>query len=398
MAGYKRERPKGSGRWELIVNAPRDPVTGRRRQKSRTVYGGERDASRELAKLLLEVHAGRHGDAEITLTTLVGVWLDQVEADLSPTTRMEYRRLAEKRIATYFGRTPLRKVTAASLRAYYRALRDHGLAASTVQNIHTVIRGALDHAVMAEWLTANPAAHRGLLPKGETHEIDPPTPAEVKRLIETAETGTARKRGGVGLRPNLDMAAMIRLAIASGARRSELIGLRRTAVNLDAAHDEEGRPLAIVKIRRAVVQAENKKLVEKGTKTHARRERDIGPWATEALRHHLERMDKRAADAGVTIAKDAFVFSDHVDCSVPWRPSRVTLAFTRIRNAAGLERVRFHDLRHARASWELDAGIPLPVVSEGLGHKDTATTARIYAHRLPGRGAQAAAVGDDELG
>lgn len=119
VSGYKRERSKG--RWELIVNLPRDPVTGRRRQKSRTVYGGSRKADQELRKLLDEAQAGRHGDAEITLSALIAVWLDQVEADLSPTTRQEYRRLAEGRIANYMGKMPLRKVTSAELRGFYRA-------------------------------------------------------------------------------------------------------------------------------------------------------------------------------------------------------------------------------------------------------------------------------------
>lgn len=401
MAGFKRERPKGSGRWELIVNLPRDPVSGRRRQKSRTVYGGERVASKELARLLLEAQAGRHGDAEITLSALIGVWLDQVEADLSPTTRAEYRRLARQRIAPFMGKMPLRKVTSAELRGFYRALRKHGLAASTIKNVHTVIRGALDHAVLAEWLTVNPAAARGLLPRGETHEIEPPTALEVKQLIATAEAGASPKKrtgGPVGVRPNRDMAAMIRLAIATGARRGELVALRRTALDLDAARDESELSCGLVKVKRAVVADEQRRLIEKSTKTHAAREVELGPWATDALREHLERMDKRAAAAGVQIRRDAFVFSDHMDCSVPWRPNRVTLAFTRIRDAAGLPRVRFHDLRHARATWELDAGIPLPTVSERLGHRDTATTARIYAHSSRGRGAQAAAVGDEELG
>jgi hypothetical protein len=56
VVGYKRERnkhgqvEKGCGRWELVVNVPSDPATGRRRQVSRIFYGGSRAADNKLAE------------------------------------------------------------------------------------------------------------------------------------------------------------------------------------------------------------------------------------------------------------------------------------------------------------------------------------------------------------
>lgn len=50
---------------------------------------------------------------------------------------------------------------------------------------------------------------------------------------------------------------------------------------------------------------------------------------------------------------------------------------------AGIENVRFHDLRHSHASQLLAAGVPPQVVSERLGHGDLNVTLRVYAHLLP---------------
>ncbi len=51
--------------------------------------------------------------------------------------------------------------------------------------------------------------------------------------------------------------------------------------------------------------------------------------------------------------------------------------------AAGLSRMRFHDLRHAHATLMLAAGVPLVTISKSLGHTSIATTAAVYAHVLP---------------
>ena len=50
---------------------------------------------------------------------------------------------------------------------------------------------------------------------------------------------------------------------------------------------------------------------------------------------------------------------------------------------AGLEGLRFHDLRHTHASLMLAEGVHLKVVSERLGHSSIAITADTYSHVQP---------------
>ncbi len=51
--------------------------------------------------------------------------------------------------------------------------------------------------------------------------------------------------------------------------------------------------------------------------------------------------------------------------------------------ASGLPRIRFHDLRHTFATLALQAGVPLKVVSDILGHKNISITADLYSHVIP---------------
>ena len=64
-------------------------------------------------------------------------------------------------------------------------------------------------------------------------------------------------------------------------------------------------------------------------------------------------------------------------------PVLVTAAFSRTVQKAGLEGLRFHDLRHTHASLMLSEGVHLKVVSERLGHSSIAITGDIYSHVQP---------------
>jgi hypothetical protein len=76
-------------------------------------------------------------------------------------------------------------------------------------------------------------------------------------------------------------------------------------------------------------------------------------------------------------------------------PDLVTDTFHRLAAAADLPPIRLHDLRHTAASLALQAGVPMKVVSEQLGHSSLAITADTYTSVLPAVAhAAAAAVAD----
>ena len=67
----------------------------------------------------------------------------------------------------------------------------------------------------------------------------------------------------------------------------------------------------------------------------------------------------------------------------PLHPETVSAQFARHAAAAGLERIRLHDLRHSYASAALAAGVHVNVVSEQLGHSSVALTLDTYSHVIP---------------
>ena len=185
MKGTLRERRPGN--WELIVQLPRDPTSGRQKQLSRIHVGTKREAQRALLALVAQVAEGKILSSSTTLNELLLRWLNQVDNRLSPTTAREYRRIVNRRIGPDLGKLRLSKVMTQRIDAYYAALtREHKLSPGTVRHVHAILRGSLGQAVKWGWIPVNQAVSASR-PKLRTKENTPPSLAETRKLLATAD-------------------------------------------------------------------------------------------------------------------------------------------------------------------------------------------------------------------
>jgi integrase len=294
------------------------------------------------------------------LGQLLHDWLENVGPSLSPTTLAGYRRLVDGYIVPALGKVKLHRLTAAHLDGYYRSLSRGGLKPASVRQFHAVISSALNQGVKWDWVGSNVAA-RATPPPVRRQKLDPPSPADVIRLIEAAKRSRSPELG-----------VFFHVAAVTGARRGELVALRWTAVDLVAAQ---------VVIEHSVVQV-GRDLFEKDTKTHQARRLSLDPGTVDVLARFKTAAEERLAPFGLTLPDAAFVFSDEPDGSKPWNPERITRAFSRFCAQEGISGVRFHDLRHFAATRLLSAGVDVRTVSGRLGHANAATTLGVYAHFL----------------
>ena len=374
MRGSLRERRPGV--WELIVQLPRDPTTGRTRQLSRTLECTKREAQRALAALVAEVSAGKVASTSVTMGDLLTRWLDHVGEQLAATTVREYRRLVATRIGPDLGTLPLRRVTTQRLDAYYAVLtRQHGLSPATIRHVHAVLRGALGQAVKWGWLPSNPAVSASP-PRLRKREITPPALTDTRALLDAADDYDA------------DFGALLRVLAATGARRGEVCGLRWSDLDLQAG---------TISIRRSVASVTGGTIV-KDTKTHAARRIAVDRDTLAVLARHRARLEALAAAAQMELPLDGFVFTSSFDGHQPLPPDTVTGGFQRLCKRVGLTGVRLHDLRHLHATQLLAAGVPVRTVSGRLGHADASTTLNVYAHFLEASDREAADVIEGLLG
>lgn len=356
-------RERSPGVWELRVFLGRDPLTDRKRYRSRTFRGRKREAETALAELVTGAGGDRALTTDATVAELLERWLETIEADRSPTTIREYRRLVDRRIGPAIGARRVDELATAELDRFYGALRAKGLSPASIRQVHAIIRRALRQAEQWDLLEKNPARNASP-PKGGRREISPPEPADVGRLLRAAD------------KSHPQMGVLFRVAAATGARRGELCALRWSDVDLDRR---------LISISRSIADMG---LVVKDTKTHASRKVTVDPATAALLEQHRQAQADRSTGS---LVDDAFVFSPRLDGARPWAPMSVTQAFRRVCKATGLEGVRLHDLRHFNATRLLDEGLPVRTVAGRLGHAKTSTTMDIYAAWVPERDDEAAA-------
>jgi integrase len=172
---------------------------------------------------------------------------------------------------------------------------------------------------------------------------------------------------------NPRLAMLVVLAASTGARRGELLALRWSDVDLE--HN-------VISIERGLILA-GRDLIEQGTKTHQSRRLALDDFTVQLVKAHRGRMAELAREFGAVIGASAFVFSDSADCTEPLRPDSASRAFRTLCERAGVEGVRFHDLRHYVATRLLSAGIDIRTVAGRLGHRNASTTLNVYSHFLP---------------
>jgi integrase len=181
------------------------------------------------------------------------------------------------------------------------------------------------------------------------------------------------------------LAGLYGLAIATGMRQGELLGLRWSDIDLDAG------ALTV----RHTLQRRSRELAKPKTE-RARRTLAIGSGAVAALREQRRRQLVERVAAGRSWADRDLVFTTRTGGALDSR--NVTKALQTALRRAGLPHQRFHDLRHAYATLMLEDGEELVVVSRSLGHSDLSTTADVYAHLTNRMQERAAARMDSILG
>jgi len=346
-----------------------------------TLEGGKRKnlyakTRQEAAKLLTAALRDRDvglplvGERQ-TVSQYLDSWLDAIEHSVKPRSHHSYAGVIRRDVTPTFGRIVLSKLTAQHVQCLYADKLKAGLSPTTVRHMHAVIHKALDNAVRLDLVQRNVA--------------DLVQPPRVKRL-EMATLSSEQSRLLLEAANGERFEALVVLAVMTGMRIGELLGLRWSDVDVDVSTLRVERTLHVI----------GGTLFFAEPKTELSRRRLLLPVrALRALIEHRERQRSEQDRLGEAWNDLDLVFPNRI--GRPEDPRSFTRReFEPLLRKAGLPHIRFHDLRHTAATLLLEEGINPKVVQEMLGHAHISITLGLYAHATP-KMLQTAARKMDEL-
>jgi integrase len=313
-----------------------------------------REAQERLRAGLAAADAGIKPIAnKLTLNAWLDEWLETtVAARCRPSTARSYRDVARRYIRPAIGKKSLAKLTPEDVTRMLVGLTARGdLSPTTVRYVYVVLRVAMGRALKSGRVTRNVATL-----------VDPPTRATFELAPLSAVQVAAFRTAIAGHR----LEALFLTALGLGARQGELLALRWADVDLEAG---------TVTIR-ATLDPLSGELGEPKTEHSRRTLRLPLPVAIVMRRHRVEQAAVRAQ--AKRWDSRGFVFT--TSTGRPLSSQNVTRDLHTALATAGLPRQRFHDLRHAFATLQLEAGADVFEVSRALGHASIATTANTYGH------------------
>jgi integrase len=226
------------------------------------------------------------------------------------------------------------------------------LSAKSVKETFTLVKAALRQAKKWNYIAANPA-----------EDIDVPSIKRKRKNVLQLE----QLEGFLeSITSNRDYPLIV-FAIASGCRRGEILALRVEDVNFETGEARISDSLEETKTGLRV----------KSTKSGKPRSFTLPACAFPVLEQQLQFITEDIRSLGSAYQQNGLLFPDREGAYQ--RPDRVGDRINLLLKTRGLQ-TTLHGLRHFHASWLLSNKVPLPVVSEPLGHANPSITLAIYSH------------------
>ena len=350
-------RKRSDGRWEGRYTAGYDSETGKRIIKN--VLG--KTQAEVKGKLKAAVKQAQQVDMirtdDYTVASWLWTWYELYsKPNVRPSTAEYYRRSIEQHVVPRIGDIKLNRLTSRDIQKLYRDLQENGrlrevqrsknpgLSNATVRGIHMMLHNALDRAVKERLILRNPTEDC-IIPKLVKQEMKILHPEDMGAYLQAAD--------------NRGVLPMFYLELVSGLRKGELVAL------LWSDLDPESCTISVSK--QAAVRSGEITVSRPKTETSVRRV-SIPHEAVELLiREHEKHPD------------NPYMFPSPKTGGMYYPDSIVNL-HKKILKDAGLEHIRFHDLRHTFATTALQNGVDVKTVSTMLGHYDAGFTLRTYTH------------------
>ncbi len=293
-------------------------------------------------------------------------YLSVQKTSLSPGSYAFYQSIIDKHILPMFGRMRLRDIKTYHVQDFILQLnslpRSDGkpghIASQTIKRYTTVLRSILTMAYKMYYMDDDVGLSRRLtFPKERYQEVDVFTIEETKAILSAAKTEP------------INIRLLIELALFTGMRRGEIVGLKWSDINFDKQ----------CLVKRSIYKPKGEKSIEKDPKSHSSfRTIAIPNCLCETLKKYKKSQDQYSLSLA-NWQNLNYIFTD--DIGNVMNTQTPTKQFSHFLDRHNIRHLKFHCLRHTSATLLLSNGCDIKTVSARLGHSSIDTT-NIYVHKL----------------
>ena len=341
----KRQDGTYEGKISLGVDAE-----GKRKRK--TVYGKtQKEVRAKIDEVKQQLANGTFSDTRLKVKSYLEGWLKEKTRQVKPRTAEAYKYNLEKYVMPQIGGVQLSKLTPLHIQTMCSEIATVS-GPRTANMCRTILFSAMKQAL--RW---------GLIPRNPVEGVDPMkehkqemtlwTSAEAVKFLDTARSHR--------------LYALFYLAMSTGMRRGELLGLRWQDVRPGTLHIRQS--LTVVKNQIAISVPKT----EKGKRRVA-----ISPNVEETLEAHRQRQEAERQMLGNLWPDNDLVFRTEV--GTPIHPRNLERTWYALQKNVDVPKVRLHDLRHLHASLAIRQGMDAKVLADRLGHSRASLTLDVYTH------------------
>ncbi|WP_302360307.1 site-specific integrase [uncultured Megasphaera sp.] len=342
-----KKRPDGRYKVSVVIDG-----------KRKYFYGNtSKEAQEKRQKYLDNIKVAPNLDESITFGQWAVIWLRGAKSSLSESTFASYTVEMQRYILPALAKRKLIDLQPHMFRELITKLLDQKLSNRTVQYALSVARIALNQAVNDGLLGKSPM-HGVKLPKTAKTQVRALTKEEVNKLLSVIH--------------NIKHYNMYWIALYTGLRRSEILGLRMSDIN---------EKDSTITVSQTVLNINNKVVISPTTKNAAsRRTISVDSRTLSVIRQqkkitYIEQMKFRSYE------RNDLLFA-RVD-GHPYDPKYISHTAYNYGKAAGLEHFTFHSLRHTHATLLILAGVHFKAIQYRLGHSTFQQTMDTYGHIIP---------------
>lgn len=346
----------------------------------------EKELQRQAALFEEECRNGKIGNnRNIKLAEFCQMYLEIKKDILAPRTYEYYEKLVNTLIIPALGHIKLSELKPAHVQQFVQQLQSQvkkvpdgsepqKVSASTVKRKLACLQSILKQAVKLDIITSNPAdSSRLTMPKITSPKVEIFSKQEAAEMLECLQNEP------------LQFQVLVQLAIMTGARLGELVGLKFT--DIDYKNNK-------ITIERSAYKIKGQPVATKAPKDNDIRTVTVNSYCIELIQLLKAEKEQEAIKLGTAWHEGQWLFTQwNGEIMYPQTPSK---QFSKFLEKNGLRHRKFHSLRHTSATLLLYGGVNVRQVQERLGHGNIKTT-NIYLHCIAEADEEAANVLQDML-